>query len=61
MKPFTLIGAILFLLVAAAHVYRAYMALPVVIDGHPISVMASWIAAAVSGVVGIMLFMEARR
>ena len=60
-KPFTLIAAIVFLLVAAAHAYRAYAGLAVVVGGHEISMMASWIAAAVSAVLGIMLFAEARR
>jgi len=61
MKPFTTIGALIFLVVAAAHAYRAYAGLPVSIGSHDISVMASWIAAAVSGVVGLMMLMEARR
>jgi hypothetical protein len=61
MKPFTLIAAIVFLAVAALHVYRIYAGLTVVVGGHEISMMASWIGAGVAAVLGIMLFMEARR
>ena len=61
MKPFTLIGALIFLAVAAAHAYRAYAGLPVAIGAHDIPVMASWIAAGVSGVLGLMMLMESRR
>lgn len=61
MKPFTMIGAVIFLMVAAAHVYRAYAGLPVAVSGHDIPVMASWIAGAVSALLGIMLFVESRR
>lgn len=61
MKPFTTIGALIFLLVAAAHAYRAYSGLAVTFDGHDVPMMASWIAAAVSGLLGLMMLMEARR
>jgi hypothetical protein len=60
-KPFTIIAAIIFLLVAAAHAYRAYAGLAVVVGGHEIPVMASWIAAGVSAVIGLMLFREGGR
>ena len=60
-KPFTIIAAIIFLLVAAAHAYRAYAGLAVIVGGHEIPVMASWIAAAVSAVIGLMLFREGGR
>ncbi len=61
MKPFTTIGALVFLLVAAAHIYRAYAGLPVSVGDHDIPVMASWIAAGVSGLLGLMMLMESRR
>jgi len=60
-KPFTLIAAVIFLLVAGAHAYRAYAGIAVVVGGHEISAMASWIVAAVCAVIGVMLFSEARR
>jgi hypothetical protein len=61
MKPFTIIAALIFFVVAAAHVYRAYSGFDVTLAGHPIPVMASWIAAAVSALIGVMLISESRR
>jgi hypothetical protein len=61
MKPFTLIAAVIFLMVAAAHIYRAATGLTVVIDGHDIPMAVSWVAAAVSALIGVMLFAESRR
>ncbi len=60
-KPFTTIGAIVFLVVAAAHGYRLYAGLPVVVGGHDIPMMASWIGGAVAALLGIMMLVEARR
>ena len=51
-KPFTIIGAIVLLVVAAAHAYRLYAGLPVVVGGHDIPMDASWIAAAVAALLG---------
>ena len=60
-KPFTTLGAIVFLVVAAAHAYRIYSGLTVVVGGHEISMMVSWAGAGVTAVLGIMMLMEARR
>jgi len=60
-KPFTIIGAIVFLLVAAAHVYRIYAGLTVTVGPHDIPMVASWIAAAVAAFVGMMTIIELRR
>jgi hypothetical protein len=58
MKPFTIISALLFLVIAAAHAYRAYAGLPVVVADMQIPIMASWICAGVTAILGIMLFVE---
>ena len=57
-KPFTVISALLFLVIAAAHAYRAYAGLDVVVAGHAIPIVASWACAAVTAILGIMLFVE---
>jgi len=57
-KPFTVIAAILLLLVAAAHAYRAYAGLDFIFAGHVVPILASWICAGVTAVLGIMLFVE---
>ena len=60
-KPFSTISALLLVIVAAIHAYRAYAGLPVSIGSHDIPVMWSWIGAVVTAVLGIGLFMESRR
>jgi hypothetical protein len=60
-KPFTTIGAIVFLAVAVAHAYRIYAGLSVVVGSHDIPMMASWAGAAVSALLAAGLFAESRR
>ena len=61
MKPFTAIGALVFLIVAIAQAARAALGVDVVIDNNfHVPIVASWIAAAVAGLLAIMLFREAR-
>jgi len=60
-KPFTVIAAIIFLIVAAAHAYRAYTGVTVVVDGHEVPMMASWIGGVIAALFGIMLLVESRR
>jgi len=61
MKPFTLISALVFFAVAAAHAYRIYAGLSVVIGAHDIPMSASWVGAVVAALLGIMLLTESRR
>ena len=58
MKPFTIIAALFLLVVAAAHAYRAYYGLNLIVAGHDIPILVSWIATAVCAILGIMLFVE---
>ena len=60
-KPFTIIAALLLLVIAIAHAYRAYAGLDLVVASHVIPIYVSWVCAAVTAVLGIMLFVEARR
>ena len=61
MKPFTLIAAVVFLAVAAAHAYRIYAGLAVTIGPHAIPMSASWAGAVIAALLGIMLLVESRR
>ncbi|MGN6514396.1 MAG: hypothetical protein ACTHLR_00985 [Rhizomicrobium sp.] len=61
MKPFTVIAALLFLVVAAAHAYRLYMGWPITIHGQAFPVWGSYIGIALPALLAIMLFSEARR
>lgn len=63
MKPFTIISALLLLLIAAAHAYRAYTGIDITLSGANLAVThvpvwASWVCTAVTAILGIMLFVE---
>jgi hypothetical protein len=60
-RPFTFVAAIIFLLMAAVHVYRLLTDFQVTIGSHSIPQSVSWIAIVVAGGLGVMLLREARR
>ena len=60
-KPFTLIAAVLFALMAALHVYRLTTHFQVIVGSHTISQSVSWIAVALLALMSFMLFKESRR
>ncbi len=60
-KPFTLIAAVLFALMAALHVYRLATHFQVIVGSHTIPQSASWIAVALLALMSFMLFKESRR
>lgn len=61
MKPFTFVGAILLLLVAAVHIYRIYAGFGVGIADQSMPMMVSYVAAAVAGIVGLGMLFELRK
>lgn len=61
MKPFTMIAAILFGIVALVHVYRIAVGFPVAVGGQEIGQGISWIALLIAGGLSYGLFREARR
>ena len=60
-KPFTLIAAVLFALMAALHVYRIATHFQVIFGTHTIPQGVSWIAVALLAFMSFMLFKESRR
>jgi hypothetical protein len=60
-KPFTMLAALVLLAVAAAHAYRLFAGLAVLVGGHDIPLWVSWPGAIVSGFLAIMLIVESRR
>lgn len=58
MKPFTFVAAILLLAVAVCHAYRAYAGFDFIYGTIHIPIVASWVAAAVTAFLGLMLLME---
>ena len=61
MKFFTFAGALVFLVVAAAHAYRIYTGMSVTVGGHIISMSVSWVGGVVALGLGLGLLFEARR
>lgn len=61
-KPFTLIAGLVLLAAAAAHAYRLYTgAIAITIAGHDLPMWASWPAAIIALILGLMVFVEARK
>ncbi|HEU4956187.1 MAG TPA: hypothetical protein VFT40_01025 [Sphingomicrobium sp.] len=61
MKPFTLIAAVIFGLMALLHAYRLVTHFQVIAGSHTIPQEVSWIGVIVAGVLSYGLFREARR
>lgn len=59
-KPFTLIAALLLAVIALGQATRAFLSIDVAIDTFHVPVLWSWVAAAVAGLISIMLFREAQ-
>ena len=59
-RPFTLIAAIIFALMALLHVYRLITHFQIIVGSHTIPMTVSWIALAVTGLLAVMLYKESR-
>ncbi|NUT01316.1 MAG: hypothetical protein HOP96_10100 [Sphingomonas sp.] len=60
-RPFTMLAAGIFLLMAIVHLYRLVVGFDVAVAGTHLSQSVSWIAIIVTGLLAAMLFREARR
>ena len=61
-KPFTLIAAIIFGLMAIVHLYRLFINdFTVEVAGRTFGQTISWIALIVTGLLSVMLFRESSR
>lgn len=60
-RPFTMIAAILFGIIALLHAYRLAVGIPIMIHGQLVAQWVSWIGVIVAGVLSYGLFREARR
>ena len=61
MKPFTMIAAIFFALMALLHAYRLATDFQLIAGSHRIPYEASWIGLAIAALFSWGLFREARR
>ena len=60
-KPFTLIAAAIFLLVALAHLYRLISGFEVIVAGRSLGAGFSFAGLIIGGLLSFMLVREARR
>ena len=61
MKPFTMIAAVIFGLMALLHAYRLVTHFQVIVGNHTIAQAASWIGVIFAAVLSYGLFRESRR
>jgi TRAP-type C4-dicarboxylate transport system permease small subunit len=59
-RPFTLIAAAFFLLMAVAHVYRIVTHFQIIIGSHAIPMSVSYFAIVITGILAVMLYRESR-
>lgn len=60
-RPFTMIAAVIFALMALVHLYRLVTDFQVVLGSHKIPMTVSYAAIVIAGALAIGLFREARR
>jgi hypothetical protein len=60
-RPFTLLAAVIFLLIALAHLYRMVTHFQIIVGSHEIPMSASWLAIAIALVLAAMLYRESKR
>jgi hypothetical protein len=61
MKPFTAIGAVVFALVAVAHLLRLIFNWAIIIDTLTVPYWVSIVGLLIAAILSVMLFREARR
>lgn len=59
-RPFTLIAAAIFAIMAIAHAYRIATDFQILVGSHSLPMSVSWIATAVTALLAAMLVKEAR-
>ena len=60
-RPFTLLAAVIFALMALVHLYRIVTHFQIILGSHVIPMTASWIAIAITGLMAVMLYRESQR
>lgn len=60
-KPFTMLAAAIFALIALAHAYRLATGCEVVVNGTTVPMWLSWVGLVVAAGLAVMVWREARR
>jgi hypothetical protein len=59
-KPFTLIAALIFAIVALLHIYRLFTYFQVILGSHVIPMWVSYVGVIIPGLLAVMLYRESR-
>lgn len=60
-RPFTTFAAIIFAIIALAHLYRLFTNFQIILGSHTIPIWFSYAGVLIPGVLAYMLFRESRR
>ena len=60
-RPFTLLAAAIFLVMALVHIYRLATGFRIIAGSHVMPMAVSWIATVLTGVLAVMLYRESQR
>ena len=59
-RPFTMIAAIIFAIIALAHLYRLFTNFQIILGSHMIPMWVSYAGVLIPGILAVMLFRESR-
>lgn len=60
-KPFSLVAGLALLAIAVVQGLRATSGVDLIVDGYQVPVIASWAAAGIATLLGLMVLRESRR
>ncbi|MEO8547525.1 MAG: hypothetical protein ABI422_04070 [Sphingomicrobium sp.] len=60
-RPFTLLAAAIFALMALVHLYRIVTHFQIILGSHEAPMAASWLAIIITGLLAVMLYRESQR
>jgi len=59
-RPFTTFAAIIFAVIALAHLYRLFTNFQIILGSHMIPIWMSYAGVLIPGILAVMLFRESR-
>jgi hypothetical protein len=59
-KPFTLIAALIFAIIALLHLYRLFTNFQVILGSHTIPMWVSYVGLIIPGLLAVMLYRESK-
>ena len=59
-KPFTLIAALIFALMALLHLYRLFTNFQVILGSHTVPMWVSYVGLIIPGLLAVMLYRESK-